>query len=291
MTSVIGTVATADGTVLRTRHWAPTGPQRDPVASVLIVHGIGEHSGRWEHVGEHMASEGVDVHAFDLRGHGASSGRRVHVAHFGEFGSDLGGRLSAVRAAAPDRPLVLYGHSLGGLIALWYVLRAVQANGGRAVDVRTTPFPDLLVLSAPGLDSTIPVWKMQLARILGRVTPTLPIPNRFAGSLLSSDPAVGERYHADPLVMQFATAGFGAAALAEQAWVRSSLASLTIPTLVIHGEDDRLVPPWASAPLADIPVVTRRTYPGIRHELHNEPEGPAIVGDVIAWIHAQVAGA
>ncbi|MEK6719673.1 MAG: lysophospholipase [Chloroflexota bacterium] len=282
MTSTIGTATADDGIVLRTRHWTPPGGSSEPAAAVLLVHGIAEHSGRWEHVGEQLASEGLDVHAFDMRGFGASAGRRTHVRVFDEYYRDLAARLAAVRAAAPGRPVVLYGHSLGGLIALGYVLRLATTAGAPG-----RPVPDLLVLSAPGLDSTIPRWKIQLARLLGRVVPTFVIPSRVAGELLSRDPTVGQRYHADPLVVHGATAGFGAAALAEQVWVRSSLGALTIPTLVLHGEADELVPPAASAPLGDVAGVTRRTYPGLRHELHNEPEGRSIVSDVITWIRGR----
>lgn len=281
---MVGTVPAADGTILRTRHWASTAAASNPVGSVLIVHGLAEHSGRWEHVGEQLAAEGFDVHAFDLRGHGASAGRRVHLDSFEQFYTDLAERLLSVRSKDPGRPLVLYGHSIGGLIALGYVLRAATGPSAASGPPTARPLPGLLVLSAPSLDSTLPSWKLLLARVLGRLVPTLSIPNHIAGQLLSRDATVGERYHGDPLVLHAATTGFGALALAEQDWIRSSLGSLRLPTLVIHGADDALVPEAASAPLGDVTVVTRRTYPGIRHELHNEPEGPRIVADVIAWI-------
>lgn len=286
---MIGTVRAADGTILRTRHWPSTSSASDPAGAVLIVHGLAEHSGRWEHVGEQLAAEGFDVHAFDLRGHGASAGRRVHLDAFEQFYADLAERLASVRSKAPGRPLILYGHSIGGLIALGYVVRAAaDPSGAPGSPSITRPLPGLLVLSAPSLDSTLPAWKLQLARVLGRFLPTLSIPNHIAGQLLSRDATIGERYHGDPLVLHAATTGFGALALAEQDWIRSSLGSLRLPTLVIHGEDDALVPTVASAPLADVPGVTRRTYPGIRHELHNEPEGPRIVAEVIAWIKANL---
>lgn len=306
MTSLIGTVAAGDGTILRTRYWQSTRGDAEPIGAVLIVHGLAEHSGRWEHVGEQLAAEGLDTYSFDLRGHGASAGRRVHLDAFDEFYVDLAERLGDVRARASGRPVILYGHSLGGLIALGYVLRVATAAAGSgsagtgsagsgSAGSRSTgspvgrrPLPDLLVLSAPGLDSTIPAWKTQLARVLGRIAPTLSIPNHLGGELLSRDLRVGERYHGDPLVLHAATARFGAAALAEQAWVRSSVRALTIPTLVIHGDDDALVPARASAALEAVPGVLRRTYPGIRHELHNEPEGPGIVADVIAWIEGAI---
>jgi alpha-beta hydrolase superfamily lysophospholipase len=190
---------------------------------------------------------------------------------------DLEDRLTAVRSAARGRPVVLFGHSLGGLIALGYVL----ADPPR-------PLPDLLVLSAPALESTIPAWKRLLARVLGTVAPHVEVKNDFDGSILSRDPSVGERYQADPLNQHATTTRFGALAIAEQARVRAALARLSIPTLVYHGEDDHLVPTDASAPLGDVPGVLRRTYPGLRHESHNEPEGAAVIADVIAWLRTTI---
>jgi lysophospholipase len=112
------------------------------------------------------------------------------------------------------------------------------------------------------------------------------IANAFDGGLLSRDPGVGERYLADPFNQHATTTRFGLEAIREQAKVRADLARLTVPTLVIHGEDDRLVPPGASEPLVAVPGVTRRTYPQLRHEMHNEPEGREVIEDVIAWMRA-----
>jgi alpha-beta hydrolase superfamily lysophospholipase len=169
--------------------------------------------------------------------------------------------------------VALFGHSLGGLIALGYVL----ADPPR-------PLPDLLVLSAPALDSTIPGWKRAVAGVLGSVAPTKELKNAFDGAILSRDPSVGLAYLADPLNYHRTTYRYGAAALAEQARVRSALGRLAIPTLVYHGDADRLVPTAASAPLALVPGVVRRTWPELRHESHNEPDGPAVIADVIAWL-------
>jgi alpha-beta hydrolase superfamily lysophospholipase len=111
--------------------------------------------------------------------------------------------------------------------------------------------------------------------LLGSVAPTVALENDFDGALLSRDPTIGERYLADPLNQHSTTAAFGAAALREQARVRRALARLSVPTLVYHGESDRLVPTEASEPLAGLPGVVRRTYPGVRHESHNEPTARA----------------
>ena len=257
------------------RHWAPTGT---PWASVLVVHGIAEHSGRYEQVGEWLAASGLDVTAYDQRGFGASGGRRAWIDSWSQNHDDLEERLAAVRAAAAGQPVFIYGHSLGGLIALGY-----------AVADPPRPQPDGYVLSAPATISAIPAWKQALARVLGRVMPGLAIPNDFDGGLLSRDPEVGRRYLADPLNQHKTTTRFGLEALREQARVRGALAGLAIPTLVIHGEADRLVPSMASESLAALPRVTRLTYPDLRHEMHNEPEGPAVIEEVITWLRTTAA--
>jgi alpha-beta hydrolase superfamily lysophospholipase len=274
-TSTTSTVAAPDGTKLFVRRWAPS--PGVPWAHVLLVHGLAEHSGRYERVGGWLADAGLDVTSFDLRGFGASSGRRAWIERWTEYHDDVEDRLGAVRSAAGGRPVVLFGHSLGGLIALGY-----------AVADPPRPLPDALVLSAPAIDATIPAWQRGLAGVLGRLAPTFEVKNAFDGSVLSRDPDVAERYLADPLNHHATTARLGAEALREQARVRTALRSLAIPTLAYHGADDRLVPTASSEPLAAVPGVTRRTLPGLRHESHNEPEGEAVIADVVVWLRATV---
>jgi alpha-beta hydrolase superfamily lysophospholipase len=267
VSSIVSHVSATDGTDLLVRHWTADRSW----ASVLLVHGLGEHSGRYEHVGDRFAAAGLEAWAYDHRGNGGSAGRRGHVERWTELHDDLEGRLAAVRQAAGDRPVVLYGHSMGGLIVLGYLL------DGR-------PAPDQVVLGSPGLDSTLAGWKRVVARLLGRLAPTLPIPNGIDGSTLSRDPEVARKVAADPACARASTARFGAEGLAEQARCRREYARLTLPTLVLHGLDDGLVPARASEVLATLPNVERRTYRGLRHELHNEPEGPAILDEVVAWL-------
>jgi alpha-beta hydrolase superfamily lysophospholipase len=200
------------------------------------------------------------------------------VERWSQLHDDLEERLRAARGAAGDRPVALYGHSMGALIVLGYLLRPEL----RAV-------PDLVVLGSPALDSALAGWKKGLSRALGRLTPTLAIPNGIDGSTLSRDPEVARRVAGDPACATASTARFGAEGLAEQARVRQQYQRLNLPTLVLHGLDDRLVPASASEVLATLPSVERRTYPGLRHELHNEPEGPAILDEVIAWLRATIA--
>ena len=263
----------ADGTPLHVRRWPPTG---EPWATVLMVHGIGEHSGRYERTGRLLAEAGLDVHAFDIRGHGLSGGRRVYVRRWEDFLDDLEVRLRAVRE--PGRPLVLFGHSMGALIALTYACS-------------DRPAPDLLVLSAPPLGAAVPVWQRSLAPILSRLAPTLVLANPISGDQLSRDPAVGTAYFADPLVQPRSTARLGAELLKAMKRGRAGLGRLNVPTLVIHGGADTLVPTRVSEPLAAIPGVERRVLPGLRHETLNEPEGPQVVAAIVEWLRAQAPGA
>jgi len=267
MPSLIGRAVTADGTELLTRHL----PAADPWAAMLIVHGLGEQSGRYEHVGEHFAAAGIDTYAYDQRGNGGSGGRRGDVDHWSRYHDDLEERLAAVRSSADGRPVVLYAHSMGGLVAAGYLLA-------------DRPRPDLTVLTAPGLDSTLAGWKKRLAPVLARLVPTLSVPNGVPSETLSRDPEVGRRVKADPLNGKASTARFGAEALAEQARVRAGARRIGGPTLILHGLDDGLVPPSASEVFEGAPGVERRTYPGLRHELHNEPEGLDVLDDVVAWL-------
>jgi alpha-beta hydrolase superfamily lysophospholipase len=248
---------------------------RTPRASVLVIHGLGEHGARYERTAGIMNAAGLGVVALDLSGFGASGGRRGHLARWDDWLDDVAEALQRVRGEAPGRPLVLLGHSLGGLVCLSY------AESER-------PQPDLLVLSSPALASSVPGWKQRAARILGRVAPTLPIANSIKGSDLSRDPAVGVDYVADPLNQPATTAGLGRLILEAQDRAVRSVKRVRVPTLVTHGEADPLVPCGCSEILAAVPGVERRTYPELRHETLNEPEGPAVAADMVAWIVARL---
>ena len=283
MPSVVSHVRAADGTDLLVRHWPADEVEAGgawagrPWGSVLLVHGLGEHSGRYEHVGDQLTAAGLEVSAYDHRGMGGSGGRRGDVERWSQFHDDLGERLAIVRAEASGRPVALYGHSLGGLIVAGYL-------------VSDRPRPDLAVLSAPGLDSTVPGWKKRLATGLSRVAPTFSVPNDIDGRTLSRDPSVAARTADDPLCVKASTVRFGAEAFAEQARVRAAAGSgFGIPALVLHGTDDGLVPAAASEVFEGAPGVERRIFPGLRHELHNEPEGPEIIDEIVAWLRQRSA--
>ncbi|MBF8290302.1 MAG: Alpha/beta hydrolase [Chloroflexi bacterium] len=217
MPSTTDSATTRDGIRLLTRHWEAGSPR----AAVLLVHGLGEHSGRWEEVGAQLAAAGLEAFAWDHRGFGASGGERAWVDPFSQYHDDVQDRLAAVRAAAPGLPVVLYGHSMGGLIALGYALS-------------NRPRPDLLVLSAPGIDDNAAGWKHALAPVISRIAPHMRIANGIPDSMLSRDPARQQAAHDDPQMLRASTARFGARFFEEQARVRAAASGLDVPSIVIH---------------------------------------------------------
>ncbi|MDH3517594.1 MAG: lysophospholipase [Acidimicrobiia bacterium] len=246
-----------------TRTWTPAEPPR---GEVVIVHGLGEHSGRYERTGSILAERGFAVRAFDLIGFGASGGRRAYVEDWTDYLDQVQTHIEAARATG--RPVALLGHSMGGAIALDYVLSS-------------RPTPDALVLSAPFLAGA-QAWQRALAPVLATVAPRLMIPNGLKGEQLSADPAVGEAYFADPLVQTKTSARLGAEMFTMQDRVNAHLAGLSVPALVMSGGSDTIVPPQSSLPLGS--VAERVLYPKLRHELFNEPEGPQVVGEVADWL-------
>jgi alpha-beta hydrolase superfamily lysophospholipase len=138
-------------------------------------------------------------------------------------------------------------------------------------------------LSAPGIAGGAG-WQKALAPILAKFAPKLAIPNNLDGDLLSRDPAVAEAYFADPLVVTKSTTKLGALLFDQFDQLNEQLGDLELPTFVIHGGDDRIVPTRATEPLGELDCVDRKVYPGLRHEILNEPEGPEIVADIVSWI-------
>jgi len=271
MDAVIAPLETPDGVVLTTRRWAAT----DPWAAMLIVHGLAEHSGRWGHVGSFFAERGLDVYAFDLRGHGRSGGKKQYVDDFEGFVTDVA-FVAGFDVLPNDLPWVLYGHSMGGLIGIGYLLS-------------DHPQPDAAVLSAPALDSDVPGAMKVAAQVLSRFAGGFRMRNSIKPEHLSKDPEVGVAYLADPLVDLNTSARLGQQIFSAQDRYRPRVDQISVPTLVIHGADDELVPPRASAPLASSDAVHRKLYPNVRHELHNEPESETCLSDVAAFIERTIA--
>ena len=253
-----------------TRRWEVD--DGDAEADVVIVHGISEHSGRYEHVGDRMSEAGLSVEAFDLIGWGASGGPRGDIDDWTRLLDQIQDHLEPL--VEGDRPTVLFGHSMGGLLATEYLLSE-------------RPHPDLAVLSAPALQGGAP-WQRTLAKALSGVLGGVRIPADISGDQLSRDPAVGEAYFADPLVDTRATVRMGHALFSAMDRTSPLVGGLDVPTLVLHGSADTVVPPSASEAFEHVPLAERRLYADLRHELHNEPEGPEIIDEVIGWIRGRI---
>lgn len=251
------------------REWAPDG---EPRAVVVLVHGIGEHSGRYQRTGGLLAEAGLTVRAFDLIGFGASGGPRGDIDDWERFHDQIGRHVAI--AGGSGKPVVLMGHSMGGNLVLGYVISDRLE-------------PSLLVASAPALGGGTG-WQRALAPVLARALPRVSIPNTLRGDQLSRDPAVGEAYFADPLVVTSSTLRLGASLFAAMAEVAERASAIRIPTLVLHGGADTIVPPQSTAALGELPGFERRLYPQLRHEILNEPEGPQIVAEIIDWVDQRV---
>jgi len=225
-------------------------------------------------VGRFLADHGFDVVAIDQRGFGQTGGRRAYVRSFADFFDDVEDQMAQVRSLGV--PVVLLGHSMGGLIALSYALSP-------------RPAPDLLALSAPALGANIPGPLRALTPLLARLAPRLRVPSPVNGDVLSTDPAVGAAYMADPLVVRLATPALGHALIRQMQWANAQLPNLAVPTFVMHGADDQLVPARSTRVLGELDGVTRRLYPGLRHEVFNEPVYRTIMQELVDWMTEQLA--
>jgi alpha-beta hydrolase superfamily lysophospholipase len=251
------------------RDWIPVG---DAKATIVLVHGIAEHSGRYEHVGGQLSDSGYRVRSFDLIGAGGSGGDRWDIDDWTRYHDQIDGHMKWAREQGG--PVILMGHSMGGNLALGYALAARSR-------------PDLLVLSAPALGGGAG-WQRALAPFMAKLIPTVVMPNGVKAEHLSNDAGVGERYFADPLVIPKSTVRLGSALFKEMDYLNANIEKLAVPTMCIHGGSDKLVPTQSSAALGSLDVCDRTIYPGLQHEILNEPESPEIVQDVMDWINARL---
>jgi alpha-beta hydrolase superfamily lysophospholipase len=251
------------------RDWTPAGAPR---GHVVLVHGIAEHSGRYERTGTILADSGFRVRSFDLIGFGGTGGHRGDIDRWSRYHDQIGRHLAWAREQGG--PVILLGHSMGGNLALGYALS-------------DRPGPDLMVLSAPALGGGAG-WQRAVAGVAAKLAPTVPIPQALKGEQLSRDPAVGEAYFADPLVYTKATPRLGLALFDSMTELTRDAALLDVPTLVLHGTADTIVPPGSTAVLGEVPGVERRLIPNLRHEILNEPEGPELVREIVDWLEARI---
>jgi alpha-beta hydrolase superfamily lysophospholipase len=295
---------TFDTRALYAQHWLP---QDAPRANLVVVHGLGEHSGRYEDFAAWFVPLGYAVHAFDHRGHGKSWGVRGHVNRWGEFREDVRVFLSKVQDRDPEVPTFLLGHSMGGLVVLNYVL--YYAAGGPYAygpgmpchsehSEEPNPLLDRLagvVSSAPALalgEDVSPVL-VPVTKFLSLVLPKLQLPNGLDAAGLSHDAEVVQAYREDPLVHGVITARFGAELARTMTWTMAHASAwpTDLPLLVVHGGADPICPPEASERFfvntrAD--DKRRHVYPGYFHEVFNEVGREQVLQDVASWLHERL---
>jgi alpha-beta hydrolase superfamily lysophospholipase len=261
-----------DGVELQGFDWIP-----DPPASrtIVLVHGLGEHSGRYERLALWLADRGFRVRTYDHRGHGRSGGPRATLHHAKDLLHDLGAMIdSATGSGAP--PVWLLGHSMGGMIAARYALSGERELAG-------------LVLSSPALEVDLSGPQQLLLSVMSRLAPNFPVPNGLDAEFLSHDAAVGQAYTNDPLVNRKVTAGLVRFIIDAGAESRHLAPQLKVPTLLLVAGDDRLVAAAGSRKFADAApreYLRLEWFDGLYHEIFNEAEAlrAPVFAALDAWI-------
>jgi acylglycerol lipase len=264
---------TGDGLSLFARGWQPEGETR---AAVCLVHGLGEHSGRYPHVAAALTQAGYAFLAPDLRGHGRSKGQRGHAPSWDRLLDDTAQLLEQADERFPDLPRFLYGHSLGATLVLTYALRR-------------NPNPRGVIATGPLLRpaSTPPRWKLTLGRLLYGLWPTFSLNNELDPKGVSRDPEVVDAYVNDPLVHDRVSARLGLDMLEAGEWVLEHADQLRVPLLLMQGSDDLLCSTQAGREFAERTTAqcTSKFWSHLYHEIHNEPEQQQVFETMISWLN------
>ncbi len=268
------------GTAFYIQGWEPG--NSEPKALVALIHGLGEHAGRYLHVGEALTEAGYALAGFDLRGHGRSGGPRGHAASLDAYMQDILQFFHLLKERYPAIPHFLYGHSLGGLLALAY---AVQHGAGlRGV-----------IVTGAALRSPLQKQKAKIVmvRLLGSLLPTMTVPSGLDPTTISRDLEIVEAYKNDPLVHDSTSLGFGKAALRAIELSFARAAGFPVPLLMIHGKEDRIAYPSGSEEFAKRVEeaggdVTLKLWDDLYHEVHNEPEKAQVFKFMIEWLDSRL---
>lgn len=264
-----------DGLDMFGRRWTPDG---EPRAAIVLVHGLGEHCGRYSHVGEMLAGNGYALLGFDLRGHGKSGGQRGHAASFEAFMKDIDSMFAQAEGFFPGKRQFIYGHSLGGILTLNYVLRRKPPLAGA-------------VVTSPGLRTALEnqKGKVALAKMLGSLLPSSGLPSGLDAAAISRDPDVVRRYREDPLVHDKITFGMAKGLLDAIGWAFEHAGEFSIPLLLMHGTADQLAFDRGSKEFAALVKgdCTLKLWDGLAHETHNEPEKEQVFAYLREWLARQ----
>jgi alpha-beta hydrolase superfamily lysophospholipase len=263
-----------DGVGLHLQRW----PVAAPRGSVLVVHGLGEHIGRYAHVAARLNAAGWSVAGHDQRGHGRSDGARGALHADDDLLFDLAQVIDEVRNTLPS-PLLLLGHSMGGVVAARFVAGGRADAWWREVDA--------LVLSSPALDPGLGAMQKLLLALAGRIAPNLALSNGLKPEWISRDANVVQRYVADPRVHDRVTARLVRFMVDGGRFVQQRALHWRVPTLLLYAGSDRCVVPGGSAAFAAAApagCVTTREFAPLFHEIFNEPEQASVFAELEAWL-------
>ena len=283
--SLPSTVRTRDGLSLHTRHW-PVAAGVTPQGVALIVHGLGEHAARYDHVAAALNAIGWAAVSYDHRGHGRSEGARGKLAHDDDLLHDLGTMVDATRAAYPGQRLLMIGHSMGGAVAGRFV--AAQAKPAETAEAAAWARPvDALVLSSPALALPMSALQKLLLATVGQLTPDVAVPNGLKPEWVCHNPETVRAYLADPLVHDRITGRLTRWMKAAGETARARAATWTVPTLLMWGGEDRCVDPQGSvafAAQAPQALLTAHPWPRLSHEIFNEREQAEVLSVMCDWV-------
>ncbi len=281
-------ITTRDGLSLFARHW-PLPAGQAPKGVAVIVHGLGEHIGRYAHVAAHLNAQGWAAVGDDHRGHGQSPGKRGVIQQPDDLLHDLAAVIDAARAAYPGLPLLLLGHSLGGAIAGRFV-------AAQALPPETAPWArpvDALVLSSPALAIGMSAFQKGLLAIFGSLMPDLPVGNGLKPEWVCHNPATVAAYKADPLVHDRVSGRLTHFILDAGKEVRARASDWVTPTLILWSGQDRCVDPAGSQAFANAApkaLVTAQAFPTLAHEIFNEREQAKVLQTMSDWLNRVFAG-
>ncbi len=263
-----------DGLILFSRTWLAENPK----AVIALVHGFGEHCGRYAHVAKFFNDNGYSVFAFDNRGHGKSEGKRGHAPSYDSYLYDIDLFLDYVIAQSTGKPIFLYGHSMGGNLVLNYVLKRKTTLKGV---IASGPWIQLAFQPKPIL--------VTVGKLMRSVVPGFTQDSGLVQSHISKDPAVVEAYKNDPLVHGKITASASIGLLEAAAFLNSYAGEMPVPTLIMHGDEDLLTSQPASEEFAKRVggSVTYKKWKGMYHEIHNEPQKIEVLNYTLGWLERE----
>ncbi len=253
-------------------------------AIIAIVHGAGEHCGRYTNVVNHFVERGYVLYGFDFRGHGKSGGKPGHVMSWLEYREDLDAFLKFIREENPSQPLYLYAHSMGGQVALDYLTQAEPSQNWNSKLSGA-------IISAPALARpNVSPLLIGLGKLLSRIWPGLMLENGLEVKAISRDPEVVKSYLDDPLVGSKVSARFGAEFMACIDRVQSNASKFQLPLFMFHGEADQIIPVTGTQRFFNKVGATDKAlkiYPGGFHEPHNDSQKVEVFQDVVRWLESR----